>query len=700
MGVRRRAEQAGLSHRARRSGNVWAVKAKRGAQRGLLLAVAMTLASGPAGAFDVQGLRPAPGPSPFIGVEGARTMHPFGIATALWVHEAWKPFVVSDGFSGKETQVVSHLIAYDPMVTVGLPGGIDFTLYLPLAHAVGDGFQGRGGDAFRFGDLRLLPRWQFVGRSPDAHFGVSFGVAVTLPTGDPEVFLGAEGVVFHPKLAFEWNPGRGRLAVNLGTQIRTEPDRFEDLRRYHTVTLGLAGAVNFSRKFIELLGELNTAFNWAGTDEPDLGAPVEAILGGRLVSDWGGAVTLGAGMGLLDEPGAPSVRAVLGLAWVQSPPPPGGPPDDDGDGLLDEDDQCPYAAEDYDGFQDDDGCPDPDNDGDGILDRDDICPLQPETVNYFEDLDGCPDDGPVAVRDSDGDHVEDRTDKCPEVPEDIDGFEDFDGCPDPDNDGDGLPDVEDRCPDAHSGGNPGGCPLRDKVKLGDEFIELKEGVQFERLSAQVSPVSYDLLNQVAGLLRDHPEIERLVVEGHTDRVGDAVANKALSEGRASAVRDWLVTREGIQASRVQAWGFGDTRPIDLGTSDDANARNRRVEFRVERKVNPPATLLQISVVPTPDSIEVHVPSSRPIDPITVGFELASKDTVLIIRLPGTISERYWINGMVDSRLRRGLVHPSVESNEATEVRIWFNGRVQRTSIKAAQVYAEPDGLRIELPIKR
>jgi hypothetical protein len=121
---------------------------------------------------------------------------------------------------------------------------------------------------------------------------------------------------------------------------------------------------------------------------------------------------------------------------------------------------------------------------------------------------------------------------------------------------------------------------------------------------------------------------------------------------------------------------------------------------VERKVNPPVRLLRISVVPTEASIEVRVPSEKPIDPLTVSFDLASKDMVLIIRLPNTISERYWIDGVVDNRLRRGLVHPSVASSEATEVRIWFNGRVQRTSIKSAQVYAEPDGLRIELPIKR
>lgn len=65
--------------------------------------------------------------------------------------------------------------------------------------------------------------------------------------------------------------------------------------------------------------------------------------------------------------------------------------DPDGDGIFADADQCPEAPEDFDGFQDEDGCPDPDNDGDGIPDVDDVCPLDPETFNGVDDEDGCPD---------------------------------------------------------------------------------------------------------------------------------------------------------------------------------------------------------------------------------------------------------------------------------------------------------------------
>ncbi len=65
--------------------------------------------------------------------------------------------------------------------------------------------------------------------------------------------------------------------------------------------------------------------------------------------------------------------------------------DADGDGIINDRDECIEEAEDFDGFQDDDGCPDPDNDGDNILDADDICPLDAEDFDGFQDDDGCPD---------------------------------------------------------------------------------------------------------------------------------------------------------------------------------------------------------------------------------------------------------------------------------------------------------------------
>jgi outer membrane protein OmpA-like peptidoglycan-associated protein len=73
------------------------------------------------------------------------------------------------------------------------------------------------------------------------------------------------------------------------------------------------------------------------------------------------------------------------------------PSDRDGDGIPDDKDKCPDRPEDFDGFEDADGCPDIDNDGDHVLDIADKCPNQPETMNGYEDDDGCPDTVPPDV---------------------------------------------------------------------------------------------------------------------------------------------------------------------------------------------------------------------------------------------------------------------------------------------------------------
>ncbi|MEZ4454625.1 MAG: hypothetical protein R3B09_34555, partial [Nannocystaceae bacterium] len=84
----------------------------------------------------------------------------------------------------------------------------------------------------------------------------------------------------------------------------------------------------------------------------------------------------------------PSVRADARPAPIQV-----APIDRDGDGLADAEDRCPDEAEDRDGFEDEDGCPDPDNDRDGVLDVDDQCPNEPRAMGPHCRLQsGCPDD--------------------------------------------------------------------------------------------------------------------------------------------------------------------------------------------------------------------------------------------------------------------------------------------------------------------
>lgn len=181
--------------------------------------------------------------------------------------------------------------------------------------------------------------------------------------------------------------------------------------------------------------------------------------------------------------------------------------------------------------------------------------------------------------DRDNDGIPDFSDRCPEQPEDHDGFQDDDGCPETDNDRDGIPDDEDECPDEAEdpgGGARDGCP-DGEAYYRENRIDIRGKVQFETGSAKLKPKSERLLDRVAVILREHPEIHHVRVEGHTDEVGPAMTNLQLSERRADTVRDALVKR-GIPSSRLSIRGYGESRPIAPNKTRAGRAKNRRVEF--------------------------------------------------------------------------------------------------------------------------
>jgi outer membrane protein OmpA-like peptidoglycan-associated protein len=254
--------------------------------------------------------------------------------------------------------------------------------------------------------------------------------------------------------------------------------------------------------------------------------------------------------------------------------------DRDHDGIADDADQCPDVAEDKDGFEDTDGCPDDDNDKDGIADKVDHCPDVAEDKDGFEDADGCPDD------DNDKDGIPDKADKCPDAAEDKDGFEDEDGCPEPDNDHDGIPDAQDLCPNepetVNGYADTDGCPDEDQVRVVGDKIVLDDRVHFYVNSFIIRKISYPLLSRLAKLISDHPEYTHVSVEGHADERGPDNFNQKLSEDRARAVLEFLL-KQGIAGERLSSMGFGSTRPLVDKKSEYALLLNRRVEFTVTRQ---------------------------------------------------------------------------------------------------------------------
>ena len=249
--------------------------------------------------------------------------------------------------------------------------------------------------------------------------------------------------------------------------------------------------------------------------------------------------------------------------------------DDDGDGIPNDVDKCPGEAEDKDGFEDDDGCPDADNDGDGVPDEADGCPLLAEDIDGFEDEDGC------AESDNDGDGIPDESDKCPLEAEDKDGFEDDDGCLDADNDGDGVADADDACPleaeTANGYKDTDGCPdeVPEKVK---NFSGAIKGIRFKTGKATIRNSSFKVLNEAIAVFKEFPEV-RVEVQGHTDNRGTEAKNTQLSQARAQAVVDYFVGK-GIAAERLRAKGFGPSVPKADNATKAGREENRRVEFKL------------------------------------------------------------------------------------------------------------------------
>lgn len=238
----------------------------------------------------------------------------------------------------------------------------------------------------------------------------------------------------------------------------------------------------------------------------------------------------------------------------------GCPLDSDGDGVIDSYDRCPNTPA---GTQvTASGCP-LDSDGDGVLDAADKCPNTP--AGAVVNGEGCP-------VDSDGDGVADAKDRCPNTAPGVPV--NADGCP-LDGDGDGVPDAGDACPNTAAGTavDARGCP----TLFGTESSFTLTGVTFETSSAVIRPSSFGKLDEVAQALKGNPEV-RVEISGHTDNVGSEDGNQRLSLARAQAVRQYFIEK-GVAADRLEARGFGESKPVTTNETPEGRAENRRVEMR-------------------------------------------------------------------------------------------------------------------------
>ena len=476
---------------------------------------------------------------------------------------------------------------------------------------------GRPGEALEgatLGDLRAIAKVLLLDPEDAGGFGIHLVVPVVVPLGDAEAFASDGGVGATPGLGLDFRTEGGFVvAINAGYRLRPERVAYNYVSDDAIAwAFGMRAPIVPEARFVaSVFGSVDLAKSLDPLDftreVDDVGMTVEA-LGGLELELGSVTITAGAGSAVVRGVGSPDVRAYLGVDWTSE----AGASDADGDGIEDEADKCPEQAEDVDGFEDRDGCPEVDNDQDGIPDVADGCPREPEDADGFEDDDGCPEP------DNDQDGVGDLLDKCPTELEDKDGHEDADGCPDPDNDGDGIPDAADRCPNeaedkdglADSDGCPetdadgdgisdskdkcpdrpetrngiddeDGCPdTRTKdVEVTTQAIRIKKSVYFAQDADTILPNSFAILDSVVEVLKDNPFISRVRVEGHTDSEGTEEFNLDLSQRRAESVMRYLVEK-GVAADRLEAKGYGEGAPIAPNVTPYGRAKNRRVEFKI------------------------------------------------------------------------------------------------------------------------
>jgi cysteine-rich repeat protein len=427
-------------------------------------------------------------------------------------HMAWSVNATL-GFTNTVLRVVPKLSSDDGVDVVGsrLSGYLDFAMGLrerfeidvavPFALAqstesgMAAGFTLKDAGTSAVGDARVGGSVLFYGRHTGPQVGLTATVAV--PVGSKHSFTGDGGVGAELLATGGFVEPSYRVIVNGGVRFRPEANYVTSDQG--TELIGRAGiVVPVAHQRLMTSLELDLMARASGRDAGKaLGSPILALLGARYHFPSGLCTGAGVGMGLTEAPGSPAVRMLVTVGYSPEPKKPKqGPP------------------------------PSPlDSDGDGIVDNLDKCPSQPEDFNGFEDDDGCPD-------------VESDKDKIVDSP------------PDP------------------------GAPLTL-----EQVITLPAPIEFKFDTAIMLPGAEVYLRQVLAVLQQHPEVQKLEIQGHTSSEGGPEYNMRLSNDRAKAVLTWLVDH-GIDGQRLVPHGYGLTQPLVPNDSEPHMQRNRRVQFRL------------------------------------------------------------------------------------------------------------------------
>lgn len=562
---------------------------------------------------DAQLFHPATDPTRFLSVYDTRNLDPGRYTLGLYLNYAADPIELELEESDRDSSdLVSNVFGADLVGALGITRRFQLGIGIPYVHTdvedvlnLGNRID-EGGDFL--GDVTLEAKYTLIERPPGKGYGLSLVPRFILPTGDLRSFAGTGRFGFGGLVVADARYNKINYGVNLGGFLRDEPGYRGGGDQYDDQIFVGAGVTVPTTRSLDIVGEITgrTSFRNSRSN------PFEALLAFRF--HWGGlAFTIGGGAGLTDSRGAPTFRVVASLTpYVPEREAPVPTAD-----LVTHSRKTWALVEDVDG----DGRPNP---GDvieyaitlvntGTKDAEDVVFVDPipDRTRYVagsmelngQALSDAPDEdaadfdatnpGAVTVGVGRIGNQEGQNAAVFSFRVEVDpGIQELtvvrneaviyhrDQPAQPGTDPESGPRIGERIRTAETTVFPS-IRERETVVVTPDKLEITRNIHFEFDKATIRPESYPVLDDVAGVLTDNPQLH-IRIEGHTDSIGSVAYNQRLSDRRAQAVLEYIAKR-GVSASRLSTEGRGETAPIASNETTVGRAMNRRVEFLI---VNP------------------------------------------------------------------------------------------------------------------
>lgn len=521
-------------------------------------------------------------------------------------------FVADDG---SETGMLQSLDVLD------LAGGFVFCrarlgVHLPVILRA-TGALPTGDELLESGIGDVLLDYKYRLSKPNDSIGVALSLRGSAPTATGKASVGNDGSLIEVELNLDSKYRSTILALNVGHKSQST---WSDEQSYFGSAVYARGGAALPLPYSSgIAAEVFSSFMYGASNF------TQAFSGEVMLTGWKkfGLIALQAGMGygLGSGVGTPDLQGLLGFAWL----PELKKRDADRDGIIGSKDQCPEDAEDIDGFEDTDGCPEPTKVSIRITENNALLEQAQWKIGEVEGIGTEPISLPSQVTTL---HVSMsgfqpvqkeifiRGGQAQTINVPLKRIEGTLQLVPIDPEGNHIPNAtwsfvgSDKQHSANQVANitPNDISIRvtadgykvathqltikanelftlsvpmspTKAQVKENKIDFDGVILFGHSSAVIDTSSFSILHDIGDVLKDYPRIKEIRIEGHTDNVGSNARNKRLSQDRADSVRAFLI-EYGIEAQRMVAQGFGEERPVASNSTKEGKQQNRRVEFQI------------------------------------------------------------------------------------------------------------------------